>query len=139
MYCIPSGPDAKVDVAVLAADLRRAGVRVDVAYGDRSLKAALKSADRTGASLALIADPGSAVVKVKNLANGDQAEVAREAVVAEVVSRLSWGAMAVLRGSMRTFACASAAPSTSKALATPSIPTVPVISADASTLPSASM
>ncbi|BBY16373.1 histidine--tRNA ligase [Mycolicibacterium litorale] len=89
VYCIPSGPDAKVDVAVLAADLRRAGVRVDVAYGDRSLKAALKSADRTGASLALIADPGSAVVKVKNLANGDQAEVAREAVVAEVVSRLS--------------------------------------------------
>jgi histidyl-tRNA synthetase len=88
VYCIPSGPEAKVDVAVLAADLRRAGVRADVAYGDRSLKAALKSADRTGASIALIADPGAASVKVKNLTNGDQTEVARETVVAEVVSRL---------------------------------------------------
>ncbi|KUI31301.1 histidine--tRNA ligase [Mycobacterium sp. IS-1742] len=88
VYCIPSAPDAKVDVAVLAADLRRAGVRADVAYGDRSLKAALKAADRTGASVALIADPGVAAVKVKNLGTGDQTEVAREDVVAEVVSRL---------------------------------------------------
>jgi histidyl-tRNA synthetase len=88
VYCIPSGPEAKVDVAVLAAELRRAGVRADVVYGDRSLKAALKSADRTGASIALIADPGGAAVKVKNLTNGDQAEVGRESVVAEVVSRL---------------------------------------------------
>ncbi|BBZ07440.1 histidine--tRNA ligase [Mycolicibacterium doricum] len=88
VYCIPSEPDAKVDIAVLAAELRRAGVRVDVAYGDRSLKAALKSADRTGASIALIADPGGTAVKVKSLTNGDQTEVAREGVVAEVVSRL---------------------------------------------------
>lgn len=88
VYCIPSGPDAKVDIAVLAADLRRAGVRADVAYGDRSLKAALKAADRTGASIALIADPGVATVKVKDLGSGDQIEMAREAVVAEVVSRL---------------------------------------------------
>ncbi|OBB63137.1 histidine--tRNA ligase [Mycolicibacterium monacense] len=88
VYCIPSGPDAKVDIAVLAADLRRAGVRADVAYGDRSLKAALKAADRTGASIALIADPGVATVKVKDLGTGDQIEMAREAVVAEVVSRL---------------------------------------------------
>lgn len=88
VYCIPSAPDAKVDVAVLAADLRRAGVRTDVAYGDRSLKAALKSADRTGASVALIVDPGAADVKVKDLGTGDQTAVGREAVVAEVVSRL---------------------------------------------------
>lgn len=88
VYCIPSGPDAKVDIAVLAADLRRAGVRADVAYGDRSLKAALKAADRTGASIALIADPGVATVKMKDLGTGDQIEMAREAVVAEVVSRL---------------------------------------------------
>ena len=88
VYCIPPEPDAKVDIAVLAAELRRAGVRVDVAYGDRSLKAALKAADRTGASIALIGDPGGTAVKVKSLANGDQTEVAREGVVAEVLSRL---------------------------------------------------
>ncbi|MDY6869549.1 MAG: histidine--tRNA ligase [Actinomycetota bacterium] len=87
VYCIPSGPDAKVDIAVLAADLRRAGVRAEVVYGDRSLKAALKAADRTGASIALIADPGVAAVKVKDLGTGDQIEMAREAVVEEVVSR----------------------------------------------------
>ncbi|BCI52962.1 histidine--tRNA ligase [Mycolicibacterium litorale] len=88
VYCIPAAPDAKVDVAMLAADLRRAGVRADVAYGDRSLKAALKAADRTGASIALIADPGGADVKVKDLSTGDQIEVERGNVVSEVLSRV---------------------------------------------------
>ncbi|MCK0175360.1 MULTISPECIES: histidine--tRNA ligase [Mycobacteriaceae] len=91
VYAIPAEQDAKVRTSVLAAELRRAGVRTDVAYGDRSLKAALRAADRTGAAFALIVD--SAGVKLKDLSNGEQVDLdssgAADAVVAEVVSRQS--------------------------------------------------
>src|SRR5690349_1280782 len=42
VYAVPMGAEAKVRLAVLAAQLRAAGVRVDMAYGDRSLKGAMK-------------------------------------------------------------------------------------------------
>ncbi|MBO0676618.1 histidine--tRNA ligase [Mycolicibacterium sp. S2-37] len=85
VYVIPAEPAVKVQAGVLAADLRRAGVRTDVAYGDRSLKAALRSADRTGAAFAVIVDAGG--VKLKDLSNGEQVDVDADAVVGEVRSR----------------------------------------------------
>ncbi|QZT64513.1 histidine--tRNA ligase [Mycolicibacterium austroafricanum] len=92
VYAVPLGVDAKVRLAVLAAQLRAAGVRVDVAYGDRSLKGAMKGADRSGASIALVAgdrDLEAGTVGVKSMATGEQVDVAVEGVVAEVLSRLS--------------------------------------------------
>lgn len=96
VYAVPLGADAKVQLAVLGARLRAAGVRVDVAYGDRSLKGAMKGADRSGASIALVAgdrDLEAGTVGVKNLTTGEQADVAIDdvvdAVVAEVRSRPS--------------------------------------------------
>jgi histidyl-tRNA synthetase len=91
VYCIPADAEAKVDTAVLARDLRAAGVRVDVAYGDRSLKAALRGADRTGAALAVIVDHGAAALRVKDLSNGEQTDVATDAVVGDVLGRLGRG------------------------------------------------
>lgn len=88
VFCIPVGEDAKLDVATLAATLRAAGVRVDVAYGDRGLKATMRAADRSGASIALIKDGEDADVKVRDLATGDQASVAAASAVAEVLARL---------------------------------------------------
>jgi histidyl-tRNA synthetase len=89
VYCIPADTDAKLDAAVLARDLRAVGIRVDVAYGDRSLKAALRGADRTGAALAVIVDRAAAAVRVKDLSNGEQTEVATDAVVADLLGRLA--------------------------------------------------
>src|ERR1700731_2414676 len=88
VFCIPVGEDAKLDMAALAARLRAAGVRVDVAYGDRGLKATMRAADRSGASIALIKDDDGAETKVRDLATGDQVSVAAESVVAEVLARL---------------------------------------------------
>ncbi len=88
VFCIPVGEDAKLDIAALAARLRAAGVRVDVAYGDRGLKATMRAADRSGASIALIKDDDGAETKVRDLATGDQVSVAAESVVAEVLARL---------------------------------------------------
>lgn len=87
VYAIPAAPEAKVRAGVLAAELRRAGVRTDVAYGDRSLKAALRAADRSGAAIALIVEQDA--VKLKDLSNGEQTDIAADDVVDEALSRLS--------------------------------------------------
>lgn len=91
VYAVPLGADAKVRLAVLAAQLRAQGVRVDMAYGDRSLKGAMKGADRSGASIALVAgerDLQAGTVGVKSMATGEQVDVAMNDLVAEVLSRL---------------------------------------------------
>jgi histidyl-tRNA synthetase len=87
----------RVDVFVVVADgslatdawrlvqtLRRAGVPADQAFDARSVKAQFKAADRSGARWALVLGPEEAArdtVTVKDLAGGEQREVAREHVV----------------------------------------------------------
>ncbi|TDL05904.1 histidine--tRNA ligase [Mycolicibacterium obuense] len=92
VYAVPMGADAKVRLAVLAAQLRAAGARVDVAYGDRSLKGAMKGADRSGASIALVAgdrDLEAGTVGVKTLTTGEQVDIAIDQVVESVLARLT--------------------------------------------------
>src|SRR3979409_840670 len=78
VFGVPMGEQAKLKLAVLAARLRAAGVRVDLSYGDRGIKGAMRAADRSGASIALVAgdrDIEAGTVGVKNLATGEQADV----------------------------------------------------------------
>ncbi|MBI5337014.1 MAG: histidine--tRNA ligase [Mycolicibacterium rufum] len=92
VYAVPLGADAKIRLAVLAAQLRAAGVRVDMAYGDRSLKGAMKGADRSGAAIALVAgdrDLEAGTVGVKSLGSGEQVDVAVDDVVAHVLAHLA--------------------------------------------------
>ena len=91
MFGVPLGEPAKLELAVLAAQLRAAGVRVDLAYGDRGLKGAMRAADRSGARVALVAgdrDIEAGTVGVKDLSTGEQVSVPTGSVVAEVLSRL---------------------------------------------------
>jgi histidyl-tRNA synthetase len=91
VFGVPLGEQAKLRLAVVAGQLRAAGVRVDLAYGDRGLKGAMRAADRSGARVALVAgdrDIEAGTVGVKNLATGEQVDVAEDSVVAEVVARL---------------------------------------------------
>ena len=92
VFGVPLGEQAKLELATLAAALRGAGVRVDMAYGDRGVKGAMRAADRSGARLALVAgdrDIQAGTVGVKDLSTGQQDDVAVASVVAEVLSRLS--------------------------------------------------
>jgi histidyl-tRNA synthetase len=92
VYGAPLGEQAKLRLAVLAGQLRAAGVRVDLSYGDRGLKAAMRAADRSGARVALVAgdrDIDAGTIGMKDLTTGEQVDVATDAVVAEVLSRLS--------------------------------------------------
>ena len=91
VYGVPLGEAAKLRLAVLAGQLRAAGVRVDLAYGDRGMKGAMRAADRSGAVLALVAgdrDVEAGTVGIKNLATGEQVDVAFDDVVGEVVRRM---------------------------------------------------
>lgn len=92
VFGVPLGEQAKQRLAVLAGQLRAAGVRVDLAYGDRGLKGAMRAADRSGARIALVAgdrDIEAGTVGVKDLASGEQVDVAADALVADVLSRLA--------------------------------------------------
>jgi histidyl-tRNA synthetase len=92
VFGVPLGEQAKTQLSVLAGRLRATGVRVDLAYGDRGMKGAMRAADRSGASIALVAgdrDIEAGTVGVKDLSTGEQVDIAADAVVAEVLSRLS--------------------------------------------------
>jgi histidyl-tRNA synthetase len=75
--------------ALLITDmLRRAGLSADRAFGNRSMKAQMKAADRSGARLALLVGPDELAadeVTVRDLrGDGAQRRVARSAVIAAV-------------------------------------------------------
>jgi histidyl-tRNA synthetase len=92
VFGVPLGDAAKRRLVGLAAQLRRAGVRVDLAYGGRGLKGAMKAADRSGARLALVLgerDLEAGTIGVKDLTTGDQQPVALESVVESVVAALA--------------------------------------------------
>lgn len=79
VFLIPIGRAAKARLVSLGAALRSAGVRSDLAYGDRGLKGAMKAADRSGAPLVIVVgddEVESNLAQVKTMASGDQSSVA---------------------------------------------------------------
>lgn len=92
VFCVPLGAEAKLKLAVLAAKLRAAGIRVDMAYGDRGLKGAMRAADRSGAAVAVVAgdrDIEAGTFGVKDLASGEQVDVPMDAVLDDILARLN--------------------------------------------------
>ena len=92
VFGVPMGERAKIELARIAAALRAAGVRVDLAYGDRGVKGAMRAADRSGARLALVAgdrDIEAGTVGVKDLSNGDQVDIPLAAAVSDVLRKLA--------------------------------------------------
>jgi histidyl-tRNA synthetase len=91
VFGVPLGDEAKLVLVKLAGLLRAEGIRTDLAYGDRGVKGAMRAADRSGARIALVVgdrDVEAGTVGVKDLTTGEQVDVATDAVIAEVVSRL---------------------------------------------------
>ncbi|MCH6195996.1 histidine--tRNA ligase [Corynebacterium mastitidis] len=91
VYGVALGARAKRAMAALVNDLRIAGVRTDMAYGDRGLKGAMKGADRAGARLALVLgdqELEAGTVAVKDLAEHSQRDVALDSVVALVADEV---------------------------------------------------
>lgn len=91
VYGVGIGDAAKRRLVALAGQLRDAGVRVDLAYGGKGLKGAMKAADRSGARLAVVVgerDLESGSAQVKDLVRGEQRSVSWAEVVDEVQKSL---------------------------------------------------
>lgn len=84
VYAVALGEEAKNVLFAKVVELRRAGVATDLAFGVKSIKNAMKSADRSGARFALIAgdrDLADGVVQLKDMTTGEQNPVALDALV----------------------------------------------------------
>ncbi len=87
VYGVPMGDAAKAALVPVAHRLRAAGIRVDLAYGGRGVKGAMKAADKSGAVVALVLgerELEAGEIVVKDLRNGEQHTVPLADVVARV-------------------------------------------------------
>ncbi|MGH3252442.1 MAG: histidine--tRNA ligase [Trebonia sp.] len=91
VFGVSLGDEAHNDVLGLITQLRRAGVRADMAFGSRGPKGAMKAADRSGARFAVIIgaeERKAATVRMKDLENGDQQDVAATSATDWLISKL---------------------------------------------------
>ena len=92
VFAVPLGEEAERRLFALVTDLRRAGVSADLATGGRGLKGAMKAADRSGATFAVVVgdrDLADGVAQVKELSTREQSEFALDRLSDELIKRLS--------------------------------------------------
>ncbi|MFE2999994.1 histidine--tRNA ligase [Nocardia sp. NPDC059246] len=92
VFGVPLGEVAKQRLVVLAAELRRAGIRIDLAYGGRGMKGAMKAADKSGAQLALVLgdrEVAEGQIGLKDLSTGEQRQIPLDEAVAQVAAALA--------------------------------------------------
>jgi len=92
VFAVPLGEEAERRLFALVTDLRRAGVSADIATGGRGLKGAMKAADRSGATFAVVVgdrDLADGVAQVKELSTGEQSEVSLDRLSDELIKRHS--------------------------------------------------
>jgi histidyl-tRNA synthetase len=83
LFIIPMGEAAKSAALKYAAELRAVGFKVELAFGDRALKTAMKAADKSGARFSLVIgdeEMASGVVEVKEMVSGTANSVRLDAL-----------------------------------------------------------
>ena len=73
LFIIPLGDDQKSVALSLASQLRGAGIRTEIAFGDRALKGAMKAADKSGSRFVVIIgddEVASGSVELKRMSDG---------------------------------------------------------------------
>ena len=78
LFIIPLGDAAKELAMKIAGDLRTAGKSVEVAFGDRALKGAMKGADKSGARYVIVlgdSEISSSTVELKEMKTGATSSV----------------------------------------------------------------
>jgi histidyl-tRNA synthetase len=91
VFAVPLGEDARKRLFAVVTELRRLGVAADFAYGNKGIKGAMKSADRSGARYALVLgerDIAEGVVQLKELATGEQQTVPLAGIVETIATTL---------------------------------------------------
>ena len=78
LFIIPLGESAKLQALIIATELRAKGKRVEIAFGDRALKGAMKGADKSGAMHVVVlgeAEIASGAVELKEMRSGAETSV----------------------------------------------------------------
>ncbi|WP_406015539.1 histidine--tRNA ligase [Streptomyces sp. NBC_00984] len=92
VFAVPLGEEARRVLFGVVTQLRREGVAADFAYGNRGLKGAMKSANRSGARFTVVAgerDLAEGVVQLKDMESGEQTPVALADVAGAIRERLA--------------------------------------------------
>ena len=78
LFIIPLGHPAKEMALSVAQDLRQSGFKVEIAFGDRALKGAMKAADKSGSAFAIVlgeTELTSGTVELKRMKDGELSSV----------------------------------------------------------------
>ncbi len=78
LFIIPLGEVAKVKALTIAAQLRTSGKIIEIAFGDRALKGAMKAADKSGATYVIVlgeSEISSGTVELKEMKSGQTLSV----------------------------------------------------------------
>jgi histidyl-tRNA synthetase len=84
LFVIPLGDLAMVESLKIAAALRLAGKRVEIAFGSRALKSSMKAADKSGARYVIVLgdeEMSSQSVELKNMNSGVSASVKIDSLI----------------------------------------------------------
>jgi histidyl-tRNA synthetase len=78
LFIIPLGHPAKEMALSVAQNLRQSGFKVEIAFGDRALKGAMKAADKSGSAFAIVlgeSELTSGAVELKRMKDGELSSV----------------------------------------------------------------
>ena len=78
LFIIPLGESQKSASLTIAAKLRGAGIRTEIAFGDRALKGAMKAADKSGSRYVIVlgdSELASGSVELKRMSDGSTRSV----------------------------------------------------------------
>ena len=92
LFLIPLGESAKEQGLVIAQNLRSAGIRTELAFGDRALKGAMKAADKSGARFVIVlgeSELNLGTVELKRMSDGVASSVKIDQLQAEIQRALS--------------------------------------------------
>ena len=84
LFIIPLGEAAKQKALTIAATIRTAGKTVEIAFGDRALKGAMKGADKSGARYVVVlgdSEIASATVELKEMKSGATSSVKIDSLI----------------------------------------------------------
>lgn len=84
LFIIPLGELAKIKALTIAAQLRKNGKTVEIAFGDRALKGAMKGADKSGAKYVIVvgeSEISGGTVELKEMKSGHTSSVKIESLL----------------------------------------------------------
>jgi len=92
LFIIPLGEESKEKVLTIAQQMRTAGIKTEIAFGDRALKGAMKAADKSGARYVIVlgeSELSQGFVELKRMSDGVTSSVKIDQLQVELLRALS--------------------------------------------------